>query len=93
MFGDGEICKANAISEADLAEVMADCITVKVSFATERCSIHVRLKDFRGETFLFSRPPPDIKSIEAEVMSETPGDSEDPPSSALSTMPLVLEPF
>jgi len=29
MFGDGEICKANAISEADLAEVMADCITVQ----------------------------------------------------------------
>jgi len=29
MFGDGEICKANAISEADLAEVMADCISVK----------------------------------------------------------------
>lgn len=29
MFGDGEICKANAISEADLAIVMADCITVK----------------------------------------------------------------
>lgn len=30
MFGDGEICKANAISEADLADVMADCITMKV---------------------------------------------------------------
>eukprot|EP00284_Hemiselmis_tepida_P017697 CAMPEP_0174927636 /NCGR_PEP_ID=MMETSP1355-20121228/19453_1 /TAXON_ID=464990 /ORGANISM="Hemiselmis tepida, Strain CCMP443" /LENGTH=405 /DNA_ID=CAMNT_0016173753 /DNA_START=21 /DNA_END=1238 /DNA_ORIENTATION=+ len=29
MFGDGEICKANAISEADLAIVMADCITQK----------------------------------------------------------------
>jgi divinyl chlorophyllide a 8-vinyl-reductase len=29
MFGDGEICKANAISEADLAIVMADCITKK----------------------------------------------------------------
>jgi len=29
MFGDGEICKANAISEADLAIVMADCITMK----------------------------------------------------------------
>lgn len=27
MFGDGEICKANAISEPDLAKVMADCIT------------------------------------------------------------------
>ena len=29
MFGDGQICKANAISEADLAIVMADCITNK----------------------------------------------------------------
>lgn len=29
MFGDGEICKANAISEADLAKVMADCIVKK----------------------------------------------------------------
>jgi len=29
MFGDGQICKANAISEQDLAEVMADCITNK----------------------------------------------------------------
>jgi divinyl chlorophyllide a 8-vinyl-reductase len=47
MFGDGEICKANAISEADLAEVMADCITLKVGFATERCRICRRRKDFR----------------------------------------------
>eukprot|EP00281_Chroomonas_sp_CCMP1168_P035371 CAMPEP_0206243796 /NCGR_PEP_ID=MMETSP0047_2-20121206/17800_1 /ASSEMBLY_ACC=CAM_ASM_000192 /TAXON_ID=195065 /ORGANISM="Chroomonas mesostigmatica_cf, Strain CCMP1168" /LENGTH=397 /DNA_ID=CAMNT_0053668943 /DNA_START=1 /DNA_END=1194 /DNA_ORIENTATION=- len=29
MFGDGEICKANAISESDLAEVLVDCITEK----------------------------------------------------------------
>ncbi|EKX36860.1 8-vinyl reductase [Guillardia theta CCMP2712] len=29
MFGDGEVCKANAISEPDLAIVMADCITDK----------------------------------------------------------------
>jgi len=29
MFGDGEICRANAISESDLAKVMADCITEK----------------------------------------------------------------